>query len=68
MTHFVLVDMGAAAVLLPALLTTLSSAMSPSGDVMILEVKPVPAAVYRPAVIPRQRSVRWPKWLSPLRC
>src|SRR6185369_9032885 len=51
-THFVLVDMGAEALLFPMLPTTRSSAMSPSGEVMILEVNPVPAAVNRPAVIP----------------
>jgi hypothetical protein len=34
----------AVALLLPAVVTTLSSAMSPSGEVMIREVNPLPAA------------------------
>ena len=35
----------AVALLLPAVVTTLSSAISPSGDVMSREVKPLPAAL-----------------------
>lgn len=52
MTQLVLVDMGATALLLPVLVTTLSSAISPSGFVMIRDPKPVPGPVNLPAVIP----------------
>ena len=41
----------AAALLLPAVVTTLSSAISPFGVVMMREVNPVPAAVVRVATM-----------------
>src|SRR5712692_3652791 len=41
----------AVALLLPATVTTLSSAMSPSGDVMIRDVNPVPAAAVTVAIV-----------------
>jgi len=42
----------AVALLLPAVVTTLSSAISPSGEVMIREVNPVPAeAVVVPTIL-----------------
>src|SRR6266481_2002626 len=41
----------AVALLLPAVVTTLSSAMSPSGDVIIRDVYPVPAPVVTVAIV-----------------
>ena len=49
----------AVALLLPAVVTTLSSAISPSGVVMIREVNPLPAALVTSRPCPPQRSVRW---------
>ena len=58
----------AVAVLLPAVVTILSSAISPSGEVMIREVKPLPAAAVCVPPCPPRRSTHWRWWWSPRRC
>ena len=58
----------AVALLLPDDVTALSSAMLPSGTVMIREVNPLPAALFNVATVFAQRSARSHSSLLPLRC